>query len=89
MEHATDNVTVNDIISLLRRLAQNEQINPALASDELNDDTMVYMLSLDSIDMVTLYASIDAEYGISVPDDGVNDIDSLKSLAEKLNSWRG
>ncbi|CAK0764064.1 hypothetical protein CCP2SC5_330010 [Azospirillaceae bacterium] len=81
-------ISLESLIALLRRLANEDKINPVLATEALSGETRVYMLSLDSVDMTVLYLAVDEEYGVVLSDDAISDIDTLSELVEKLRIRR-
>ncbi len=59
---------------------------PGAATLPIDPTATFYEQGIDSLDALTIMLRIEEAYGISVPDDAVENLDSVQSLVDYLNA---
>ncbi len=55
---------------------------------EVKDDTNLYEIGIDSLDIFTLYLKIEEHFDVKIPDDDVDDLNTINALALYIESNR-
>jgi acyl carrier protein len=66
----------------------NETCSPSLAG-EIDDDTSLFDLGLDSLDFSSLLIAIEDAFGVEFGDDDFEKVRSISALCRYLESCRG
>lgn len=59
-----------------------------LPVDDIADDADIMQLGADSIDVVEMLTTLEDEYGITIPDDKVEQLRTITSIAQVIDEIR-
>ncbi len=66
-------------------LAEQLGIDPKTISDDAN---ILEDLGADSLDIIEMLMTLEDEYGITIPDDKINQVKTIKEVAELIEECK-
>jgi len=73
--------TVEDIKSII------SEAGTIGATDTLTSDTSLLEQGIDSLDMATIYLMIEEKYNIKIPDETIDQLDSIESIVSYVQEF--
>lgn len=67
----------------VREVLQGADIDVDLA--KVGDDESLREAGVDSLDMASLYLAVEQHYGLEIPDEDTEELDSISALAAYVN----
>jgi acyl carrier protein len=74
--------TPDEMLAAIR--VELEKIAPEVSADNLNLDTDIATLGIESVTMLELIAALEERFGIELPDDELTTLDTLNDVIELL-----
>jgi acyl carrier protein len=84
MENQQISNMMEHVIRIIRALAREEELPEHLATAAITPEDTIETLGLDSLGAVSLIERLEAELGISLPDDFLDIADDIAGIARRL-----
>lgn len=83
IEPATDDLAQNDLAQKVIRIIAEKQRIPI---DTVTPDSTFEELKIDSLDGINIIFAIEEQFDISIPDEGVRSIHSVREMVEGVRA---